>query len=152
MVGRHYFYGYLHALELFNRIVLMDNSLNNRTQLLICINLSLKLAADENFSAIDFRKIKYHMMIKQLDEYIKAEENIIRMLNGDTYPQVGGLVDKVVEKIGKTQNKISVARKILTNIFAGSATFDEYVNVDGVQEYEHTNIIFFALLKGFPEV
>jgi hypothetical protein len=74
------------------------------------------------------------------------------MLNGDTYPQVGGLVDKVVEKIGKTQNKISVARKILTNIFAGSATFDEYVNVGGVQEYEPTNIIFFALLKGFPEV
>jgi hypothetical protein len=130
----------------------MDHSLNNKTQLLICINLSLKLAADENFSVIDFYTIKRDMTIKQLDEYMKAEENIIRMLNGDTYPQVGGLVDMVVEKIGNNENKISVARKILTNIFAGSATFDEYVNVGEVEEYEPTKIIFFALLKGFPEV
>jgi serine/threonine protein kinase len=152
MVGSHYFYGYLHALELFNRIVLKDHSLNNKTQLLICINLSLKLAANDNFSAIGFHKIKHDMTIKQIDEYMKAEENIIRMLNGDTYPQVGGLVDKVVEKIGNNDNKISVARKILTNIFAGSATFDEYVNVDGVQEYEPKLSSLFALLKWFPEV
>ena len=42
-----------------------------------------------------------------------------------------------------------MARKILTNIFAGSATFDEYVNVVDVQEYEPK---LSGLLKGFPEV
>jgi serine/threonine protein kinase len=159
MIGSHYFYGYLHALELFNRIVLKDHSLNDKTQLLICINLSLKLAANNNFSELSFYTIIdlytniEDMPIKHKDEYMKAEENIIKMLNGDTYPQVGGLVDKVVEKISNNQNKLSVARKILTNIFAGSATFDEYVNVVGVEEYDEPTLnILSKLLDGFPEV
>ena len=65
-----------------------------------------------------------------------------------------GLVDKVVRKIGSSENKLSVARKIIKKIFASSATFDEYVDVtddDNIEEqYQTTKFDIEGLLENFP--
>jgi serine/threonine protein kinase len=159
---RQCLYAYLHGLELYNRVVLKNRKYS--IHLPICFNIALKNTPDNNLYALHYNVIKNMTRFEGPDDYLRLEADIIRLLNGDTYPQVGGLVDKAVRKIGSSKNKVSVARKIIENILERSATFDEYVDVDSVRGnaiYE-TNAIFKIennnntdddnLLEGFPRI
>lgn len=129
---RHCLYTYLHGLELYNRVVLKDNRFS--IYLPICFNIALKNTPDANLHAFYYKLMAKMGRFSGEDDYIKQEANIIRLLNGDTYPQVGGLVDKVVQKIGSMRDKVSAARKILDNIFERSATFVEYVDISDTHD------------------
>jgi hypothetical protein len=64
-------------------------------------------------------------------------------LNGDTYPQVGGFLDKITSKIssteGTTLDKLDVALKILNKIFKSSDEIDNYVEIkDGDEAFKMT--------------
>ena len=151
-VSRSSFYTYLHALELFNRAILKDGKFIK--YLIYFFNIALKTTADDELLSIGYSDIRHYDRINDANDFIRRETEIIRVLNADTYPQVGGLVDKVVRKIGSSENKLSVARKIIKKIFASSATFDEYVDVrddDNIEEqYQTTKFDIEKLLESFP--
>jgi serine/threonine protein kinase len=144
---RESLYSYLHALELFNRIVLKNNAFNTKVYLYTCFNIALKNTPDYTFDGLNLDSIT-----DTEDEYILIEAEIMRVLNADTYPQVGGLVDKALTKIGSSGNQLSMALKILNKIFAGSATFDEYIDIKPRDREAVIRFNPIRLLDGFPKV
>jgi serine/threonine protein kinase len=137
------FYQYLHGLELFNRVVLKNPEFNYNLYLITCFNIALKITQYDSVGPMDFSSIVSDGYAKSRGEILTAEIDIIKLLNGDTYPQVGGFLDKITSKIssteGTTLDKLDVALKILNKIFKSSDEIDNYVEIkDGDEAFKMT--------------
>jgi hypothetical protein len=141
-------YTYLHALELFSRLndvvfSKMPRKLGKKVilpYLYICFNIALKITPVRYVYQINIPA-----MVKIIGTPIESlsvlnmEIDVIKKLNGDMYPQVDGLVDKVIGKI--LSNKLRSFRKITTlkifnKIFKSSETIDSYIDLQvGDEEY-----------------
>jgi serine/threonine protein kinase len=128
-----YFYEYLHGLELFNRVVLKNPELNSKLYLFTCFNITFKITANDSIGPNEFKYIVSNGYARDGAEITRAEINIIKLLNGDTHPQVGGFLDKITSKISSTEGtnykKLSAALKILNKIFTGSDEIDNYIDI-----------------------